>query len=107
MQDASSRQHPAGRDNDGGTRPGVEDLGGLDVPNKIRLAAAQGAVVLIHEQVHVEIVVVSIFAVNLAGIHRHWAIDKHRKIGNPLLVLQLSDVIQDLLSATCSKGGDE
>src|SRR3990172_10141066 len=106
MQDPAARQHPAGRDNDGGTWPGVKDLRGLDVPNESRVVAAQRAGMLVHEQVHLEIVVVSIFAVNLAGIYGHGAINEYRKSWDPFLVFQLSDVIQNLLGSTCREGRD-
>src|SRR3972149_3038958 len=104
VQDATAAEHPAGGQDHGRSRHLVQGLRVGYVSNEVGFAAAQRAGVPVHQQVDVQVVVITEAAVDLAGVDRHRAVDIDGKVGGEARLLELADVVEDLLGSAAGEG---
>ncbi len=103
MDDAATCGH-AIRGNDNRRKAMLVDrFGLLHGPRERHPARYQWILSVGFQTVHFQVVLFSVVAINLEGIHRHRAVHIDRKDRNLAFFLQLADVVENLLRAADRK----
>ena len=107
MDDSAAGGHPTGRDDDERAWVLIEGFRLVRCASELIGATAQWATVLVHQRLHVDIVVFGVFAKDFRCVLRHRAVDEDGQLGNAAGVFEFSDAPDQFLSAANREGRDD
>src|SRR5215469_7232339 len=103
MQNSSACRHPRSRDYYRRTPGQIEGLGALSSMNKTEMPRRKRIYVALVEPLHIRVMVFLVLQVQAGCRSSHWRINRDRQDGYAPLLFQLTQVIDEQLSAADGK----